>query len=131
MIPVIVGSGLGLTASVVMWRSGMLSERSASAVALVAIASFYPVFALAQADRSDVIVHLLIFAAFLGMAWIGYRRGLMIIGVALIAHGGFDAAMMVLAHPAPDWWPAFCAAFDLVLGAAVIAFARQGAADVE
>jgi len=38
----------------------------------------------------------------------------------LIAHGIFDIAAGLIDTPGPVWWPAFCAAFDIVAGVAMV-----------
>jgi uncharacterized membrane protein HdeD (DUF308 family) len=90
------------------------------AVLLAAIASFYPVFAVQSGDQADIILHLVVFAAFALLAVAGFRRGAYLIAGGLIAHGVFDIGLMVLGAPGPVWWPAFCAAVDIVAGTVLI-----------
>lgn len=120
MIAAPIGALAGAFMMWCMYRSGMLAERSGLAVILAAIASFYPVFAVQSGDRADIILHLVIFAAFVLLAVAGFRRGAYLIAGGLIAHGVFDIGLMVLGAPGPVWWPAFCAAVDIAAGTVLI-----------
>lgn len=131
MIPAIVGVVLGLLTSLSMGWVGMMTERRAAAAVLVAIAAFYPVFALVEGDVTSIVVHLAIFAVFLTCAALGNARGLLLIGLAIVAHGVFDAVTLWTGHPGPEWWPFFCAGFDLSIGLAVVAYGKKEIARVE
>jgi hypothetical protein len=58
-------------------------------------------------------------ALFIAAAVIGFRSSLWIVAVALAAHGIFDFVHgKIIANPGvPDFWPAFCGAYDVVAGA--------------
>jgi uncharacterized membrane protein HdeD (DUF308 family) len=71
-------------------------------------------------DQADIILHLVIFTAFILLAVAGFRRGAYLIAGGLIAHGVFDIGLMVLGAPGPVWWPAFCAAVDIAAGTVLI-----------
>ena len=82
-----------------------------------------PTFAVENGDPADVISHVLVAAAFGALAITGYKRGLALVGVGMIAHGLFDLAMgHVDANPAPSWWAPFCLGVDVVLGVWLLAF---------
>ncbi|MDG1519891.1 MAG: hypothetical protein P8Q57_05530 [Yoonia sp.] len=120
MIAAPIGTLAGAFMMWCMYRSGMLAVRSGLAVLLAAIASFYPVFAVQSGDQADIILHLVIFTAFILLAVAGFRRGAYLIAGGLIAHGVFDIGLMVLGAPGPVWWPAFCAAVDIAAGTVLI-----------
>lgn len=118
LAPAAIGAGLGLVMTAALWGLGMLRERSGTAVTLVAIAAFYPVFAAAAGNPRALMLHSTVALAFAGLAAVGYRYSARIIAAGLIAHGLFD--LVVHAPFAPAWWPAFCAGVDVALGGALL-----------
>lgn len=125
---VLIGAICGIVIVFVMFRSGMLAERSGAAMLLAAIAAFYPVFAVIDADPLAVALHLAIFAGFTALALRGFRDGLYIIAGGMIAHGIFDIGLMFTQITGPAWWPAFCASLDIVAGGAIIRLIQTGKA---
>lgn len=116
ILPGLVGVGIGTGLVLLMWRLGMLAERSGSAMLLAAVAVFYPVFAVIEGDIPALLVHGGVFLAFIACAAIGFRIGAHIIAAGLIAHAVFDAFLILTGAPGPIWWPVFCAAVDLAAG---------------
>ena len=120
------GAAAGAAIIALMHREGMLRERSGLAMLLAAIAFFYPVFAAAEGDWGAVAVHGVVFVGFVALAIRAWRRGTFLIAGGLIAHGLFDIATGVIGAPGPAWWPAFCAALDIVAGVAVLRLIQTG-----
>lgn len=86
-------------------------------MALIAIALFHPVFAVAHGDPVDIAPHAGIAVAFTPVAIVGYRTRFALIEVGLIDHALFDLiAHLGLDSPAPEWWGPFCIGIDVVLG---------------
>mgnify|MGYP005989821781 CR=1 FL=1 len=126
MIAALIGAAAGAGTMFALWRSGMLHERSGIAVLLAAIAFFYPVFAAQNGDAVGATVHFAIFAGFCAVAVAGFQRGAYIIAGGLIAHGVFDAGLIWLGAPGPQWWPAFCAGIDIVAGVILMRLIKTG-----
>ncbi|MES2319866.1 MAG: hypothetical protein V4631_20495 [Pseudomonadota bacterium] len=99
--------------------TGMGRERSFYPTVVMAIASYYVLFALMGGTMAALgweIVAMLVFA---GLAIAGYKTSSWLVVAALAAHGVFD-----LLHPqlfvnagVPAWWPVFCLACDVVMAA--------------
>lgn len=123
-----IGAVCGIATVFVMFRSGILAERSGAAMLLAAIAVFYPVFAVIDADPLAIALHLAIFAGFAALALRGFRDGLYLIAGGLIAHGIFDICLMFTQITGPAWWPPFCASFDLIAGASILRLIQTGKA---
>ncbi|MBJ3762546.1 hypothetical protein ILP92_07300 [Maribius pontilimi] len=118
LLPLFLGVAFALLAIALFHLSGMSRDRAAGPVTLVAIALFYPVFAVENGDLVQVLFHAAIASLFTGIAILGYRTRFVWIGLGLIGHGVFDAiAHASLDGPAPDWWGPFCIGVDVVLGA--------------
>jgi hypothetical protein len=58
-------------------------------------------------------------AAFVVAAAVGFKRSLWVVVAALAAHGAYDFVHgQLFTNPGvPQWWPAFCLAFDVVAAA--------------
>jgi hypothetical protein len=125
---VLIGAVCGIVTAFVLFRSGMLRERSGAAMLLAAIAAFYPVFAVIEADPLAILLHLAICAGFTALALRGFRDGLYLIAGGLIAHGIFDVGLMFTQITGPAWWPPFCASFDIIAGASILRLIQTGKA---
>ena len=125
---VLIGAVCGIVTAFVLFRSGMLRERSGAAMLLAAIAAFYPVFAMIEADPLAIVLHLAIFVGFTALALRGFRDGHYLIAGGLIAHGIFDVGLMLSQITGPAWWPPFCASFDIISGASILRLIQTGKA---
>ena len=118
--PVLAGLGLGGVAIGVMAFGGVMRQRGTWAATMVAIASFYVVFAIQSGDTFDIVVHTGLAIGFASLAIIGARTSGWILAAALLGHGIFDMSVgWVLANPAPGWWGPFCLGIDAVLAVAL------------
>jgi len=119
-VPLLAGVGLGGATVALMVLGGVLNQRGTWATTMVAIASFYVVFAIQSGDTLEIIVHTGLAAGFAGLAIIGARTSSWILAAALLAHGFFDVLVgSVIANPAPGWWGPFCLGVDVVLAMAL------------
>ena len=123
----VIGAAGGLALPLTMRWAGMLHERSGLVILVCAVAVFYPVFAIASAaSPSQITVHFAIAALFCAMAAAGFRKGAIVVIMALALHGLFDLAVHLTHHPAPSWWPLFCASFDIVAAGVLFLFLSRG-----
>lgn len=98
---------------------GFSRERGVYPTILIAIATFYVVFAIENGDGSSILFNGLIAGAFAFAALYGYVKSLWVVAGALVAHGIFDLIYgQYVSNPAPTWWPVFCTVIDVVFGAA-------------
>lgn len=112
--------GLGV-AALARWR-GFDRDRSFYPTVLIVIATYFVLFAVLTGDRTAILIQSLVAAGFVAIALIGHRAGIAVVAAGIAAHGVYDFAYaeLGLRHGAPQWWPAFCGAADIVLGAAAI-----------
>jgi hypothetical protein len=79
---------------------------------------------------AGLIMEIGFFAVFAAMAAIGFRTSLWTVAAGLALHGLFDFVRHSYAPApgAPEWWPAFCGAYDMVaaLGLAWLILKREG-----
>jgi hypothetical protein len=125
LLPALIGAALAAATVFVLARAGMLRS-GIVALVLIAIAGFWPLFAVASQDDGQILLHIAIFAAFAAAAVFSDRIGIAGLAVALIAHGILDTALFTTAHPGPLWWPAFCASYDVVFGGMLLVSLRTG-----
>lgn len=99
---------------------GLARDRGIYPTILMAIATYYVIFAVDVGDTSAILFNGVVAAIFALVAMYGYKRSLWIVSGGLIAHGIFDLIYAQFeSNPAPSWWPVFCAVIDIVLGVAL------------
>jgi hypothetical protein len=81
---------------------------------------YYVLFAAISGSVQTVLVESIIMTLFAAAAVAGFKSSTWIVAGALAAHGVFDGfhGRVVENAGMPEWWPAFCLAYDV--GAAVI-----------
>ena len=111
---------------------GLDRERSFYPAMMIAIATYYILFAAISGSVSVVIGESLAAAVFLVFTAIGFKTSLWFVVAALAGHGVFDVFHhLIIDDPGvPRFWPGFCAAFDIVAAAylAVLLTKRPGLA---
>jgi hypothetical protein len=98
---------------------GFDRERAFYPTVMIVIASYYVLFAVMGGSSRTLIIEIVIASAFLLVAVLGYRKTFWFVVAALIGHGVFDFVHhFFIDNPGvPHWWPGFCLAFDVLLGA--------------
>ncbi len=109
--------GIILAAAVAAFArwGGMDRDRSFYPTVMMVIASIYVLFAAVADSPTALVAEGLIGAAFIVLAFVGFRRSLWFVVVALAAHGVFDYFHPHAFHNpgVPVWWPDFCMAYDI------------------
>lgn len=124
--PALIGGVLAAITGALLWRAGLLHRAGIIGLIVIAIAGFWPVFAVAAQDDGALGVHLAVFAAFCATALLSHRIGIAGLALVLLAHGVFDGALFGTQHPGPMWWPAFCGGYDVVLAAILLFSLKSG-----
>ena len=118
--PVLIGGVLATLTGGALWRLSLLHRAGIIGLIMIAIAGFWPLFAVASGDDTQLVVHMALFAAFGAAAVFSHKLGIAGLAAILMAHGLLNVALCTTPHPGPIWWPAFCAAYDVVLGAILL-----------
>jgi hypothetical protein len=110
-----IGVALALIVSCFARATGLDRDRAFYATMAIVVASYYVLFAAMGGSSQALVVESLVMVAFVLVAVIGFRFNLWLVAACLAAHGVLDAFhSLVVANPGvPEWWPAFCATFDL------------------
>ncbi len=129
LFPPVIGSSLGVAIFLLARMTGFASDRSFYPTVMVIIASYYVLFATMAANHAGLVEELVVAITFSAPALAGYYRGARIAAATIFAHGIYDPAHGGLGagHGAPEWWPVFYAAIDIVLGCLVLYGARTNA----
>ena len=100
---------------------GMDRERVFYPAVVMAVASYYLAFAVADGRRGVMLSEVTIAAVFIVAAVAGFKRSPWIAVAALAGHGLMDLFHAHLVHNTgvPHAWPGFCASFDVTAGAVV------------
>ena len=112
----VIGVVLSLAITASATALGFDRERVFYPAVMIAIASYYILFAAMSASASVVMVESVAAGAFLVFAMIGFKTRLWLVVVALASHSVFDFFHhLIIDNPGvPRWWPGFCLAFDIV-----------------
>jgi hypothetical protein len=112
--------GIALALGVIAFARVVGFERSSSYYPLmvIVVASYYVLFAVMGGSREALIAELLVLTVFVAAAVGGFRLSLWLAAAGLIGHGLLDVIHSAVITDAgvPPYWPAFCLAFDLVVG---------------
>lgn len=115
-----VGASLAAMVGIFAHAVGYDRDRAFYATVLTVVASLYVLFAV-MAGGSGLALEIGFFAVFATMAAVGFRASLWLVSAGLALHGLFDFWRhdYWAAPGAPDWWPAFCGAYDVVAAMAL------------
>ena len=111
----IIGTVLATAVGLFATGLGFDRDRAFYPTVMIVIALLYILFA-AMGASLDVLLREGMFAtAFIVAASVGFKRSLWWVAVALAAHGLFDFTHHAFVNNpgVPDWWPAFCATYDV------------------
>ena len=113
--PLIVGASLAAAVGLFAHLVGYDRDRSFYAVVLTVVGALYVLFDV-MAGGDNLTGEIAFFGLFAGMAAFGFRKSLWIVAAGLALHGLFDFSrdLVFPAEGAPQWWPAFCGAYDVV-----------------
>src|SRR5262245_28781439 len=98
---------------------------------LLTLPSLYASFALRAGEPAvgvkEVICGVPYFVAGLFFAWVSVRHSAVVVGAFWILHGLYDLTHRQLITNAgvPSWYPAWCFAVDVVIGAYLLWLARR------
>ena len=98
---------------------GFDRERAFYPTVVIVVASYYILFAAMGAHGRTLAAEIAVACGFTVLAIFGYKRQPWMIVAGLVGHGVFDSVHhLLIANPGvPHWWPGFCLAFDVALGA--------------
>lgn len=113
-----IGFGLALLVSVLARWVGFDRDRAFYPTVLVVVASYYVLFAAMTGSGRVILAESVMMCGFVLLAGLGFKRNLWLVAIALAGHGVFDIAHgHLLTNPGvPEWWPAFCMAYDVAAG---------------
>lgn len=118
-MPYAVGIALGVGVAAFAALMKFDRDRSFYPTVLIVIASYNILFAVMGAPTKVLLCEILAASLFFGLAILGFRGSTWILAAAIAGHGAFDSIHgLVIPNPGvPVWWPAFCMAIDVTLGA--------------
>jgi len=116
MSPWIVGTFLATAVGLFAHIVGYDRDRSFYAVVLTVVGSLYVLFTVMAGGGHDLFTEFAFFALFAALAAIGFRTSLWVVAAGLALHGVFDFYRHTFptGRGVPEWWPAFCGAYDVV-----------------
>ena len=120
----VIAVAVGLFATV----TGLDRDRAFYPTVTIVVAALYSLFAVMGGTPNALRLELMAGAVFLAAAVFGFRSTLWITAVALAGHGVFDLVhgRIISNAGVPEWWPAFCGAYDLVAGGYLALLLKSG-----
>jgi hypothetical protein len=114
-VALLVGVLLALSVGFFATAVGLDRDRAFYPVVTIVVASYYALFAAMGASTHALVFECVAGAVFVAAAVAGFRWSLWVAALALAAHGIFDFThAAVISNPGvPNWWPEFCAAYDV------------------
>jgi len=115
----VVGVALAVVVGLFAGALGFDRDRSFYPVVLIVIAFLYVLFAAIAGSTSAMVVETLPALLFVAAAAVGFKKTLWIVVGGLAIHGVFDFIHHgIISNPGvPEWWPAFCFAYDITAAA--------------
>src|SRR5438477_12141864 len=122
-MPYVVGTVLALLTYALGRFAGFDRDRAFYATILIVVAHYYALFATEAGSTPALIAELAPMIVFVALAVAGFKFAPWLIPAGLAGHGVFDLVhgYLVTNPGVPTWWPAFCATYDVVIGAVVAA----------
>lgn len=114
----VIGSVLSVVVSVFARFVGLDRDRAFYPTVLIIVPSYFVLFAVIGGTTHALLVELSVMTAFVVAAVVGFKRSLWIVSAALVGHGVFDFfhGGLVTNAGMPEYWPAFCGAYDVGAG---------------
>jgi len=125
------GYAIGIILALVVSRfarwTGLDRDRAFYSTVAIVVASYYVLFAVMGGSTHVLAVESIVMVVFVVAAVIGFKFYPWLVVACLAGHGVFDAFHdLVVENPGvPEWWPAFCGAFD-VAAAVFLACSKIG-----
>jgi hypothetical protein len=112
----VVGLILPLVVGVFATTVGLDRDRAFYPTVMIVIALLYSLYAVIGESTHALVLELLVGTGFILAAVVGFRSTLWVVVAALAAHGIYDFThgALFLNPGVPDFWPQFCAAYDVV-----------------
>lgn len=122
-MPLLIGIVLAAVVAVFARIVGFDRDKAFYPTVLIIVGAFYVLFAVMAGGGRGLVIELLGFAIFAGLAVLGFRTSLWIVAAGLAAHGVFDFVRhnWFPGPGAPEWWPAFCGGYDVAAAIALAA----------
>lgn len=118
-MPILIGFLVALAVCTFTLLVGFTRDRAFYPTVLIVVASYYVLFAVMGESTSAILVETLIMAGFTAVAVMGFKATPWLIVAGLAGHGLIDCFHgHVVTNPGvPDYWPAFCASYDVTAAA--------------
>ena len=127
-MPYAIGLVLSLAVAVFGRRSGFDRDRAFYPTITIVVGAYYVLFATMTGSIEIVAMEVAMMAVFAVAAVVGFKSNLWIAAAALAGHGLFDMVHgRVVDNPGvPEWWPAFCATYDVAAGGMMAWMLKSG-----
>ena len=129
MIEALVGAAVGVL-TIVLARI-IRGQRWLYSIGLLVLPSLYALFALRAGEQAvgveEMIYGIPFVVAGLVFAFVSVRQSAVVVGAFWLLHGLYDLAhgRLLTNSGVPDWYPVWCCAVDVVIGAYLLWLSRR------
>lgn len=125
-----VGFVLALVVAAFARLAGLDRDRSFYPTVLIVVASYYVLFAVMGGAPRALVGELMVMGLFVALAIGGLKWSSWMVAAGLAGHGIFDFVhASVVSNPGvPEFWPAFCGAYDVTAGVLLAYISRDARA---
>jgi hypothetical protein len=127
-MPYVIGLVLSAAVAVFARVVGFDRDRAFYPTVMIVIAAYYVLFAVMSGSVQTVVIESVVMTLFASAAVAGFKSSAWIVVAALAGHGIFDAVHGYVIENAgvPDWWPAWCLAYDVGAAAGLAWLLQRG-----
>jgi hypothetical protein len=118
-LALLIGVLLAFAVGVFATRVQLDRDRAFYTTVMLVIAFLYTLFAVMGSSTHAIIIESVVGIVFAALAVSGFKSSLWLVVAALAGHGVFDSFHgRFISNPGvPEFWPAFCAAYDITAAA--------------
>lgn len=124
-----IGIAMALVICLAARLIGFDRDRAFYPILLIAIASYDLVFASLTQDTGVIVAECLLASVFIVMAVLGFSKWPQLVVFGLAGHAAADVVHphLIANSGIPEWWPGFCAGFDVAaaLALALVLYAAR------
>lgn len=123
----VIGVALALGVAALARLAGLDRDRAFYPTVLIVVASYYVLFAVMGGSPRALVGESMVMGLFVALAVGGFRWSSWMVAAGLAGHGIFDVVhASVVSNPGvPEFWPAFCGAYDVTAGVLLAYISRD------
>ena len=127
IMPYVIGAVLAVVVALFARWVGLDRDGAFYPTVLIVVALYYVLFAAMSGSIATVAAESVVMSGFAIAAAVGFRLSPWVTVLGLAGHGVLDAGhhLVITNTGVPEWWPAFCLAYDVTAAGALALLVRR------